>query len=108
MLSVILNIFIELIAKEQVTVRQLAERYEKSTRQVQRYLDKMRDAGVPIESVRGRGGGIKLANTAALQRLYFTDTEIDEIITAAQLCLPPQKAYNIIFKMKALQKKKSK
>ncbi len=47
-------------ARERVSGRELAERLEVSVRTVQRYIMRLQDLGVPVESTRGPGGAYRL------------------------------------------------
>lgn len=47
-------------ARERVSGRELGERLEVSVRTVQRYIMRLQDLGVPVESTRGPGGSYRL------------------------------------------------
>jgi biotin operon repressor len=49
-----------LLNKDRVTARELAERFEVSTRTIYRDIDTISLAGIPIFAERGKGGGISL------------------------------------------------
>jgi predicted DNA-binding transcriptional regulator YafY len=57
------------------TLRELSDRLEVDQRTVRRYVDHLLDLGVPVESVRGRYGGYRLAPGYRLPPLMFTDDE---------------------------------
>lgn len=57
------------------TLRELSDRLEVDERTVRRYVDHLLDLGVPVESVRGRYGGYRLAPGYRLPPLMFTDDE---------------------------------
>ncbi|MFD6433713.1 helix-turn-helix transcriptional regulator [Streptomyces venezuelae] len=57
------------------TVAELAERLGVDGRTVRRYVDQLIDLDVPVESVRGRYGGYRLAPGTALPPLMFGDDE---------------------------------
>lgn len=59
-------------SKPVVGGQELAERLEMDVRTVRRYITKLRDAGLPIESVPGRGGGYRLRAGYKLPPLVFT------------------------------------
>ena len=59
---VLLQIFIDLNRKGKLTRNYLAEKYELSTKTISRYVDVLTQAGIPIESVRGVGGGYIMQN----------------------------------------------
>ncbi|MFJ9089485.1 helix-turn-helix transcriptional regulator [Streptomyces sp. NPDC102384] len=57
------------------TVAELAERLGVEGRTVRRYVDQLIDLDVPVESVRGRYGGYRLAPGYRLPPLMFSDDE---------------------------------
>ncbi|WP_306337994.1 YafY family protein [Streptomyces sp. KL118A] len=57
------------------TVAELADRLGVDGRTVRRYVDQLIDLDVPVESVRGRYGGYRLAPGTALPPLMFGDDE---------------------------------
>src|SRR5579863_4804312 len=57
------------------TVAELAERLEVDQRTVRRYVDHLIDLDVPVESVRGRYGGYRLAPGYRMPPLMLTDEE---------------------------------
>jgi predicted DNA-binding transcriptional regulator YafY len=71
-------------SREHVTAAELAAEVGVSVRTLNRDLDLLRDSGVPIESDRGRGGGLRLQRNWALGRLHFTPAEaIDLLLSIA-------------------------
>jgi predicted DNA-binding transcriptional regulator YafY len=57
------------------TLRELSDRLGVDERTVRRYIDHLLDLDVPVESVRGRYGGYRLAPGYRLPPLMFTDDE---------------------------------
>lgn len=57
------------------TVAELADRLGVEGRTVRRYVDQLVDLDVPVESVRGRYGGYRLARGYRLPPLVFSDDE---------------------------------
>jgi predicted DNA-binding transcriptional regulator YafY len=71
-------------AREHTTAEDLAAELGVSLRTAHRDLAVLRDAGVPIDSDRGRGGGLRLQRNWALGRLHFTPAEaIDVLLSIA-------------------------
>ena len=58
-----------------LTVAELADRLDVHPRTVRRYVDHLVELDVPVESVRGRYGGYRLAAGYRLPPLMFTDDE---------------------------------
>lgn len=66
------------------TVGDLAERHNVSERTIARDLQLMRDQGLPIDSDRGRGGGVRLDRTWGVGRLNLSYAEsVDLLISIA-------------------------
>jgi predicted DNA-binding transcriptional regulator YafY len=71
-------------AREHVTAAELAEELGVSLRTLNRDLEILRDAGTPIESDRGRGGGLRLQRNWSLGRLHLSPEEaIDLLLSMA-------------------------
>ncbi|WP_331734987.1 WYL domain-containing protein (plasmid) [Streptomyces sp. NBC_00597] len=62
-------------APRQLTVAELAARFEVSTRTVQRDLQVLMEAGVPVRSAPGRGGGWSIDPAMTLPPVRFTVEE---------------------------------
>jgi predicted DNA-binding transcriptional regulator YafY len=71
-------------AREHVTASELSAELGVSLRTLNRDLDILRDSGVPIESDRGRGGGLRLQHNWTLGRLHLSPEEaIDLLLSIA-------------------------
>lgn len=71
-------------ARDSVTASELADELGISLRTLWRDLDILRDSGVPIESDRGRGGGLRMQRTWSLGRLHLSAAEaIDLLLSIA-------------------------
>ena len=64
------------------TANQVAERLGVSTRAVRRYVEILREAGVPVESSRGRYGGYQLGRGTRLPPVVFTEDEALGLVMA--------------------------
>jgi predicted DNA-binding transcriptional regulator YafY len=71
----VLTVLEILQARERVSGGELAARLEVSLRTVQRYIARLQDLCVPVESVRGVGGFYRLKPGFRLPPLMFTDEE---------------------------------
>lgn len=67
-------------AREHVTAAELADELGVSLRTLNRDLDILRESGVPIESDRGRGGGLRLQRNWALGRLHLSPVEAVDLL----------------------------
>ena len=66
------------------TAAALARRFEVSVRTIQRDIDALSGAGVPVYCTRGRGGGIGLLPGFVLDRSYLTGAEQREVLLGLQ------------------------
>lgn len=71
----VLTVLEILQAREHVSGTELAERLEVDIRTVQRYIARLQDLSIPVESVRGVGGFYRLRPGFRLPPLMFTDEE---------------------------------
>src|SRR5438309_2768336 len=71
----VLTVLEILQAREHVSGAELAERLEVDIRTVQRYIARLQDLSIPVESVRGVGGFYRLRPGFRLPPLMFTDEE---------------------------------
>ncbi|HEX4169854.1 MAG TPA: YafY family protein [Bryobacteraceae bacterium] len=71
----VLTVLEILQAREHVSGAELAERLEVDIRTVQRYIVRLQDLSIPVESVRGVGGFYRLRPGFRLPPLMFTDEE---------------------------------
>lgn len=67
-----------------VTAPELAERFEVSVRTIYRDVEALSQAGIPIYTSQGKGGGISLSDRFVLNKSLLTDKEQDEILFALQ------------------------
>lgn len=71
----VLTVLEILQAREQVSGTELAKRLEVNTRTVQRYIARLQDLCIPVESTRGVGGAYRLKPGFRLPPMMFTDEE---------------------------------
>ena len=70
-------------ARPGITAEQLADRLGVTDRAARRYVAVLRDAGIPVESTRGRYGGYTLGRGIRLPPLVFSATEALGLVMAA-------------------------
>lgn len=80
--STVFSILMILLTKRKVSRDYLAERFSVSKRTVSRYLNILEDAGVPIVSVPGVGGGISLADDYTVDKNFLSEAELARIRSA--------------------------
>ncbi|MEV4751829.1 YafY family protein [Streptosporangium sp. NPDC049248] len=64
------------------SARRLAERFEVSTRTIERDISALQQAGLPISAQQGRGGGYALDKAMTLPPLNFTPAEVVAVAVA--------------------------
>lgn len=73
--SIAFSILMILLDKRIVSRDYLAERFSVSKRTISRYLTILEDAGIPITSTPGRGGGVTLTDDYLLDKSYLSEAE---------------------------------
>jgi len=73
-----------LLSKEHVTAKELAERFEVSTRTIYRDVDTISMAGIPLYTEKGKGGGIRIMPDFIMNKSLLNDTEQEEILSSLQ------------------------
>jgi predicted DNA-binding transcriptional regulator YafY len=71
----VLTVLEILQAREHVSGAELAKRLEVNPRTVQRYIARLQDLCIPVESTRGVGGAYRLKPGFRLPPMMFTDEE---------------------------------
>lgn len=75
----LIGIITILLQKEKVTTSQLAERFEVSCRTIQRDIDNICKAGIPIVSMQGYGGGLSIVEGFKIDKTILTQKELSAI-----------------------------
>ena len=75
-----------LLQREKVTAPELTERFEVSLRTIQRDIESLCQAGIPIITARGPGGGISIMEGYRVDRTVLTIPEMRTILTGLR-CL---------------------
>src|SRR5262245_58344164 len=70
-----------------VTAEAIAERFGVTVRTVYRDLDALREAELPVQADRGRGGGYALERNYSLPPVNFTAREAAVLLASARLSL---------------------
>ena len=73
-----------MLNKKRVTAKELAERFDVSSRTIYRDIDTISLAGIPIYTEKGKGGGISLLPEFVLNKSILTEQEQGEILSALQ------------------------
>ncbi|WP_135549645.1 helix-turn-helix transcriptional regulator [Paenibacillus cymbidii] len=73
-----------LLHKKNITARDLSERFEVSQRTIYRDVETLCQAGIPIITNKGKGGGISLMDNFTLNKSVLSEEERGEILSALQ------------------------
>ena len=73
-----------LIDKKQVTAKEMSKHFGVSTRTIYRWLDALSVSGVPVYSLKGRGGGIAISEQYALDKTVLSEDERLAIISSVK------------------------
>lgn len=76
----LMYILIMLLSKERILAKDIAEKFQVSTRTIYRDMDTLTLVGIPIYTERGNNGGFILANNYKLDTFLFTEEEQELII----------------------------
>lgn len=77
----LIGILSVLLQKDRTTAPELAEMFEVSRRTVNRDIDDLCRAGIPIQTVQGFGGGISIMEGFSMDRTILTSKDM-KMITA--------------------------
>jgi len=80
----LLSIVVLLVNRRFLQAKELAELFEVSVRTIYRDIDVINQAGIPVVSYPGAGGGIGLSEGYRLDRNVLSDSELVEIVNALQ------------------------
>ncbi len=78
----LLGILVSLLRNERMTAPELAEKFEVNRRTIGRDIDALCQAGIPIVTYQGAGGGISIAEGFKLDKTVLTSEELLDIISA--------------------------
>ena len=77
----LIGILSVLLQKEQVTAPELAEMFEVSRRTISRDIDALSAAGIPLYTLQGTGGGIRIMPGYRFDRTVLTNKDMQELLT---------------------------
>lgn len=101
---IMIKMLMLLITRRKVTAKEIADRFEISVRSVYRYVEELNVAGVPVDVVRGRYGGIFIADTFKLPAGYFTRGEYAATINALTAMLSTVNDEELVSALEKLQR----
>ena len=78
----LIGILTILMQKEKVTAPYLAEKFEVSRRTINRDIEDMCKAGIPIVTAQGKNGGISIMEGYQIDKTLLTNDDMDSILSA--------------------------
>ncbi len=73
-----------LIDKKQVTAKEMSKRFGVSIRTIYRWIEALSVSGVPVYSMKGRGGGIAISDNYAMDKTILTEEERLAILSSVK------------------------
>ncbi len=80
----LLSIVVHLLSRDLVSASDLADRFGVAVRTIQRDVDAINAAGIPVTALHGPSGGYKILDTFRLDRQFLTFDDLFFITTALQ------------------------
>lgn len=80
----LIGILTILLQNEKVTAPYLAEKFEVSRRTINRDIEDICKAGIPVVTLQGTGGGIRIADGFKIDKTVFTSDELKAIFAGLQ------------------------
>lgn len=77
----LIGIIIILLQQDKITAPELAERFEVSRRTINRDIENICKAGIPVVTTQGYNGGISIADGYKIDKSFFTRDELQTILT---------------------------
>lgn len=75
----LIGIITILLQKDKVTAPELAKRFEVSRRTINRDIEDISKAGIPIVTIQGSGGGISILDSYKMDKALLNDDELQAI-----------------------------
>lgn len=85
MVSRLFQIIYILMEKDSVTTKELAEKLEVSVRTINRDIEKLSEARIPVYATRGRGGGVALLSHFVLDKKVLTEEEKNSLLSSMRV-----------------------
>ena len=80
----LLAITVLLLNRQRISAKELAARFEVSTKTIYRDIDTLSQAGIPIVAHQGTTGGFEIMEQYTIARQFLTLSEIDAMISAVK------------------------
>ncbi len=80
----LLAITVLLLNRGRISSKELADRFEVSTKTIYRDMETLSRAGIPIASIQGTSGGFEMMERYTIARQFLTPTEISTLAAAVE------------------------
>ena len=80
----LIGILTILLQREKVTAPELAKRFEVSRRTINRDIEDICKAGIPLVTTQGYGGGIAIAQGYKIEKTFFTQEELQAVLAGVR------------------------
>ncbi len=80
--SRLFQILYYILERGRVTAPELADKFEVSVRTIYRDIDWISNAGIPIYTTQGKGGGIEIDSNFVINKAMLTPDEKEQILLA--------------------------
>ena len=77
----LIGIITILLQRDKITAPELAERFEVSRRTINRDIEDICKAGIPVITTQGNGGGISIIDNYKIDKSLLTSEELQAIFT---------------------------
>lgn len=77
----LIGIVMILLQQEKITAPELAKRFEVSRRTINRDIEDICRAGIPLITTQGHEGGISIADNYKVNKTFFTQEELQAVLT---------------------------
>ncbi len=101
----LIAIIMVLLEHEKISAKDLAERFEVTPRTIYRDLDTINQAGIPILSTSGPGGGVEILKTYKVEKRLFSTSDITTLLMglgSIQSNLPSNEIVGTLAKIKGM------
>ena len=78
----LIEITVILLNKNIVTAKELAEKFQVSTRTIYRDIEVLSSSGIPVYMSKGKGGGISLLEGYSINKTILSDSDKQSLIVA--------------------------
>lgn len=78
----LIGIITLLLQRDKITAPELAERFEVSRRTINRDIEDICKAGIPLVTTQGYGGGISISDGYKIEKSFFTNDELQTVLSA--------------------------